>query len=210
LNILDPKLKFKTVLKNNNTHEYIIIHHALASKCTVDDIHRWHLERGFIGIGYHFFISKNGFIYKGRDINWQGGHCKEQLMNIKSVGICLEGCYEDYKDQTDKVVPETQFQALAELVKPLLTTYKIPVERVKRHHDFANYKLCPGNYFPWDRFIETLKGVGSMEDIKVIIGKKVVKGKLIGNRTYVPVTEIVDAFNRTVRWEADERAVYIE
>lgn len=169
MNIINPKLQFKAQLtKINNTHEYILIHHALAKNCTVYDINRWHLEKGWIGIGYHFFIRKNGEIYKGRDINWQGAHCPEQLMNIKSIGICLEGCYEDYKNQTDTIVPEEQLKALSELVKYLMDTYNIPIDNVKKHSEYATYKLCPGNYFPWDEFIELL-GDDMNEQVKQMI-----------------------------------------
>jgi len=158
MNIVDSKLNFTTQLtKNNNTHENIIIHHALAKKCTVYDIHRWHKDKGFIGIGYHFFIAKNGTIYKGRNINWQGAHCAEDFMNIKSIGVCIEGCYEDYKNQTDKNVPEVQLKALKKLVKYLMDVYNISIDKVKKHGDYAKYKLCPGNYFPWNDFVKQLE-----------------------------------------------------
>lgn len=156
--MIDPKLKFKSSGESGNTHEYIIIHHALAKKCTVEDVHKWHLANGWIGIGYHFFISKSGEVFKGRTINWIGAHCKEENMNTRAIGICLEGCYQDYKDQTDKEVPKEQLSTLQNLVASLMGTYSIPPANVKRHTDFAPYKLCPGNYFPWEAFVMSLSG----------------------------------------------------
>ena len=53
----------------------IILHHAEASSCTVYDIHNWHIKNGWTGIGYHYFIRKDGNIYKGRPENAIGAHC---------------------------------------------------------------------------------------------------------------------------------------
>ena len=44
----------------------IILHHAEASHASVEDINQWHLERGWAGIGYHFYIRKDGKVYRGR------------------------------------------------------------------------------------------------------------------------------------------------
>jgi hypothetical protein len=143
--IIDPKLQFKPI-QGVNKPENIIIHHALAKKCTIQDIHKWHLDNGWSGCGYHYFVNKLGEIYKGRADNVVGAHCKEFQMNYKSIGICLEGCYEDYKDQTDKVVPQVQLDALKWLVESL------KIKQIYPHNYFATYKKCPGNYFPWDQF----------------------------------------------------------
>lgn len=150
MNIIDPKLKFKGTFKQNNP-ECIILHHALHNNCTVYDVHEWHLNNGWNGIGYHFFISKDGEVFKGRDINKNGSHCKEQSMNTKSIGICLEGCYTDYRDMTEKAVPYTQYKALVELSKYLMKEYKI--RPIYPHSRFATYKDCPGKYFQLSRYI---------------------------------------------------------
>jgi N-acetyl-anhydromuramyl-L-alanine amidase AmpD len=155
---------FDIKVPNDNNPEYIIIHHALAKSCTVKDIDRWHRQNGWAGIGYHYFISKDGFIYEGRQEKQHGAHCKQQRMNYRSIGICLEGCYQDYNNQTDKEVPQKQLKALINLTKHLQNKYNIPTNNVKRHHDFAPYKLCPGNYFPWDKYIDLVNGV--LIDIK--------------------------------------------
>lgn len=41
-----------------------------------------------------FFISKEGKIYRGRNENQCGSHCKQHGMNMKFIGICLKECYE--------------------------------------------------------------------------------------------------------------------
>ena len=133
----------------------IVIHHALAKKCTAQDIHKWHIDRGWQGIAYHYFIAKGGKIYRGRKEGQQGGHLYGD-QNRNTLGICLEGCYEDYKDQTDKVVPEAQLIALIELCKDIMKRWNIPVFQVKPHNVYNSAKKCPGDYFPWKRLIDSL------------------------------------------------------
>src|SRR5476649_990483 len=60
-----------------NKPSRIVLHHADASVCTVFDIHRWHLQRGYAGIGYHYFVRKDGTIYQGRQEDQRGAHCPD-------------------------------------------------------------------------------------------------------------------------------------
>lgn len=50
---------------------------------------KWHKERGWSGIGYHYFIRKDGTIEGGRDVeripSAQAGH------NTGSIAICVHG-----------------------------------------------------------------------------------------------------------------------
>lgn len=70
-----------------------IIVHCSATKAgqdfTAADIDRWHRERGFNGIGYHYVIRLDGGLEKGRDISLIGAHCKG--WNERSIGICYVG-----------------------------------------------------------------------------------------------------------------------
>lgn len=159
LNIINPNLKFTIDMSKIPVIRpiYIVIHHALAKFCTVYDIHNWHLDKGWWGIGYHFFIAKNGKIYKGRDLNRKGAHVVEDKINWKSIGICVEGCYEDYVingiNQVDKEMPNEQLIALIELLMYLQETFNINDDNIKPHRYYANYKKCPGNYFPWNKMM---------------------------------------------------------
>jgi N-acetyl-anhydromuramyl-L-alanine amidase AmpD len=53
----------------------------------------------------------------------------------------------------DVDVPKSQLKSLTNLTKYLMNKYDIGTDRVKKHHDYAVYKLCLGNYFPWDKYI---------------------------------------------------------
>lgn len=43
--------------------------------CRHDHIH----HRGFSDIGYHFYITRNGEIHRGRPIEKMGAHCKNHI-----------------------------------------------------------------------------------------------------------------------------------
>lgn len=124
------------------TIDMIVLHHADASLCTAQDIHRWHINKGYSGIGYHYFINKNGEIYKGRPDNVIGAHAKGY--NSTSIGICFEGRY------NKEVVPQAQLQAGKELVEYLKKKYNIT--KVKKHKDLMATD-CPGDLFPFDEII---------------------------------------------------------
>lgn len=117
--------------------EVIILHH-MAGNGTAQDIHRIHRGNGWPGIGYHFFVRKDGSIYRGRPENRIGTHTAGH--NSNSIGVCFEGNFEADTMNT------AQFNAGVELLEYLLDKYgDIPV---KRHKDF-NATACPGKNFPF-------------------------------------------------------------
>lgn len=140
MNIINVGLTFKNYSYGNMPHK-IILHNADATGCTVQDIHQWHLNNGWAGIGYHYYVRKDGSIYKGRPDNVIGSHCKGY--NIDSLGICFEGRY------MEEVMPQEQYNAGIELIKYLYNRYgKLPIFG---HKDFNNTD-CPGKNFPLDNF----------------------------------------------------------
>jgi N-acetylmuramoyl-L-alanine amidase len=57
------------------------------------EIHGWHREQGFTGIGYHYVIRRDGTIEKGRPLQYEGAHADANGHNKYSMGICLVGGY---------------------------------------------------------------------------------------------------------------------
>ncbi len=57
------------------------------------EIHKWHQQAGYDGIGYHYVIRKDGTIERGRPIQKDGAHAKVNGHNLRSIGLCLVGGY---------------------------------------------------------------------------------------------------------------------
>lgn len=105
---------------------------------TVEDIDRWHRDRGFDCIGYHYVIYRDGSVHKGRDVAKIGAHCKGQ--NSNSIGVCyIGGMTADNKQAKDTRTPK-QKAALRALVAQLKQEY--PGITVHGHNEYAN-KACP-------------------------------------------------------------------
>lgn len=118
----------------------IIIHCSATlpgQRVDVETITRWHKQRGFKTIGYHFFIDRSGTIHAGRPLEQQGAHCKGQ--NAHSIGICYEGgLNKEGKPLDTRTI--LQRIAMKELVAQLLGQF--PEATVHGHREFAN-KACP-------------------------------------------------------------------
>lgn len=105
---------------------------------TVEDIDRWHRQRGFDSIGYHFVIYLDGSIHKGRPTQQVGAHCKGH--NANSIGICyIGGCAADGKTPKDTRT-EAQRASLVRLITELRRQY--PNATVHGHREYAA-KACP-------------------------------------------------------------------
>lgn len=102
------------------------------------EIDRWHRERGFRCIGYHYVVGLDGRIERGRQESETGAHCMGH--NARSIGVCyVGGLSSDGKVALDTRTDE-QRVALTELIMRLKERY--PGARVYGHRDFAN-KECP-------------------------------------------------------------------
>ena len=137
MEIKEINLKFRDMSLRSKVLEYIVIHHtASTAKETVEQIHNFHINNnGWAGIGYHFYIRKDGTIYKGRDEKYAGAHCENY--NSVSLGICLEGNFEIEKPT------EKQIQSVTDLVKYLRKKYGN--FKLVGHKDL-NATACPGQY----------------------------------------------------------------
>ena len=70
----------------------IIIHCTAtraSQKVTVADVTRWHKQRGFATIGYHYLVDQAGNVFPGRPEATPGAHCLGH--NAKSIGIAYCG-----------------------------------------------------------------------------------------------------------------------
>ena len=105
---------------------------------TVQDVDKWHRQRGFRCIGYHFVIYRDGSIHEGRPIEEIGAHCTGH--NANSIGICyIGGVAKDGKTPKDTRT-EAQKKSLISLVSSLRSRF--PEATVHGHCEFAA-KACP-------------------------------------------------------------------
>lgn len=105
---------------------------------TVEDIDKWHKEKGFTSIGYHYVIYLDGTTHKGRAIENIGAHCVKH--NANSIGICyIGGLAKDGKTPKDTRT-EAQKESLLILLKELKT--KFPTSEIYGHNEFVK-KACP-------------------------------------------------------------------
>lgn len=95
----------------------------------VEDIHRWHQDKGWDAIGYHYVICIDGTLELGRPEWWVGSHAKGY--NGDSLGVCLIGCGE---------YTEAQWDTLHTLIMSLTNEH---VEAVVMGHSEVSDKTCP-------------------------------------------------------------------
>lgn len=104
---------------------------------SVDEIRKWHLDRGWSDIGYHFVITLDGVIHDGRPIEKVGAHTKGY--NSDSIGIAYVGGLDSEMRSKDTRTPE-QKEALEFHLQYLKILY--PKAEIYGHRDFSS-KDCP-------------------------------------------------------------------
>ena len=132
----------------SNIPQNLILHHSAVSRTQNSQqftaIDNYHKSKGWGKIGYHYLIEPDGELKTGRAPSEIGAHCSQQLMNYRSLGICLTGSF-DLEEPT-----KLQLQTLTKLVRVLRLRYGIPAQKLFAHRYFANYKSCPGTNFTED------------------------------------------------------------
>lgn len=109
---------------------------------TAADIHRWHQERGWSGIGYNAVITGDAELQAGRPDYWQGAHVRDfdgngEGDNSDSLGICII---------TDTAPDEDQLRILEGWIHNKLMLY--PNAEVVGHRDLDGRKSCPNMDIP--------------------------------------------------------------
>lgn len=142
-----PKREGLPLVVDRREIKYIVIHTAADPRgvdTTVEDINRWHLARGWSGIGYNWVVRKSGEVQQGRDKDRTPAHVK--YFNHHSLGICLSG-HGDLEPPTEK-----QWSAAVKLVAdlieerrhtPLLDAFMENPNRVLGHREVGLHRLVP-------------------------------------------------------------------
>lgn len=114
----------------------LIVVHCSATRedksFTEHDLDVCHRRRGFNGVGYHFYIRKNGDIKSTRPLERIGAHSRG--FNRESIGICYEGGL-DCMGQPKDTRTCWQKHSLRVLILTLLKDF--PGCRVCGHRDLS-------------------------------------------------------------------------
>lgn len=208
MKIIEVAHQFKPGLKPRATTRRIVIHHAAsAGDVSAATIHRWHLDRGWVGIGYHYVIRFDGTTERGRPENVVGAHAGAGA-NGDSIGICLAGHLTKH-DPT-----EAQVVALVELIKDIYGRYG---ELAIIGHEEVMATDCPGQKFPWSRVRSMLRGgTGTDAGVKLTINGRpsTVPLRVVDGRTqallsgaWVQLRDLADMLQAEIGWDEATRTV---
>ena len=118
-----------------------IIVHCTATQegkpISVEEIDRWHKNRGWSQIGYHYVVQLDGTINQGRPITIAGAHVKGH--NKGSIGITYVGGCDSEMNPCDTRTDE-QIDSLEYLIGYLCASY--PGSEVSGHNNWSS-KSCP-------------------------------------------------------------------
>ncbi|WP_027858396.1 N-acetylmuramoyl-L-alanine amidase [Marinobacterium jannaschii] len=113
--------------------QYLVVHCSDTPndrEVSAAEIHSWHKNNGWDGIGYHAVIRRDGKLEGGRPSYWPGAHVRGH--NSKSLGVCLVG-----RDQ----FTEDQMLMLSQVLAAWERRY--PNAEVVGHRDLDSRKTCP-------------------------------------------------------------------
>lgn len=122
----------------------LIVIHCSATRSnqrfTVDMLRACHNARFHDkGIGYHYYIEKDGQLYQTRSEDEIGMHARHY--NAHSIGICYEGGLDEKGESCDTRTP-AQKQTLITLLRSL--KYDYPDAQILGHRDLPWVKKdCP-------------------------------------------------------------------
>ena len=122
---------------------YIIIHCSATRETqdyTPEQLKHDHLARGFLDVGYHFYIRKDGTVTQHRRLNEVGAHCRP--FNRCSIGVCYEGGL----DANGKPKDTRTLKQRASLAGLLLDLHRqFPKAVIRGHCEMpgAVIKACP-------------------------------------------------------------------
>lgn len=123
---------------------HIVVHYSATypdQNTTAADIDQMHRASGWAGIGYHYFIRRDGMVERGRPETELGAHVGAQ--NTGKIGICWAGGLDRATGPDHGVnnMTREQEKSLIALIWDILTRH--PGAEVVGHLDLAATQ-CPG------------------------------------------------------------------
>lgn len=121
---------------------------AASSKAEVRRIQQFHQDgRGWADLGYHFLVDREGRVFEGRSMEFQGAHAFGDN-NVGNIGVCLLGNFAADPERGGEYarvqsIPAAQLAGLRELVDLLRSRYGIDRSEVHGHSELRG-TACPG------------------------------------------------------------------
>ena len=110
-----------------------------ASAARIEWIRCGHRGRGFSDIGYHYVIDRDGRVWEGRNLRWQGAHVSKH--NEQNIGILVMGNFDIQRPS------QQQLDGMQKWVSTLLKRYRLEDGRVRTHGEWPGAKTaCPGKH----------------------------------------------------------------
>jgi N-acetylmuramoyl-L-alanine amidase len=123
-------------MNNQRTITELVVHAAATTPAMQNVDAKWidrvHRRRGFLKIGYHFVILRDGRLEDGRPVKQIGAHVKG--FNAHSIGICMAGGI-DKLGNAENNFTDAQFETLHSLLINLRLDY--PEADISGHRDFS-------------------------------------------------------------------------
>lgn len=134
---------------NPDNVDTIVIHISDSFYGDVATIQRWHKDRGWADIGYHFVVTNcfptryrwdakrpdleaDGKVHAGRSLEFTGAHVKGH--NSHTIGVCMIGKRGGFTSK--------QIQSAIGLCKLMMDRYP-SITEIKGHYEFTDAKSCP-------------------------------------------------------------------
>jgi len=101
----------------------------------LEGVRKYHWDRNFQDIGYHYGIDRMGRVWQLRSTKYQGQHVRYN--NEHNVGVVVLGNF-DLQTMTTAQKQKVQQFGLA-----LRNYYRLPISRIKTHQEIVSTE-CPG------------------------------------------------------------------
>ena len=137
MNIIETNLTYKEMTRRSLNDIDMLIYHHRAGQGTAESIHDIHLNRGYAGAGYNFYIRKDGSTYRLRDVNYVPAAAYGS--NTRSINICFEGNF-DNEEMTAEQIRSGQ-ELTKEILKEYTTIKYIKCQQLKKMHACISF-LC--------------------------------------------------------------------
>lgn len=136
-------------LTNRKATDKIVIHHVGGANrdFTAQEIHGWHKNQGWSGVGYHYVIRKDGTVERGRPHWTIGAHAEGE--NWHTIGINVAGDFDIGQPE------QAQIEALSALCADICSAYRLSTESIVGHRDVGQTS-CPGKNL-YD-LLQTIRG----------------------------------------------------